>query len=198
MAAGCNDDDSYGTPKPRGYFRIDMPEKKYVSFESECPFIFALPDYAKAYKSAAPNAEPCWRDIFFGQFRATLYLSYKQVPNDSILRELINQNWQLFEAHDQAAGGIRDSTIIRDDEKVYGAVVSLGGNAASQVQFYLTDSVHHFLRGSLYFYATPNKDSLAPVLNFLKKDIFQLAYSLKWKDAGNKQGNQEPGAKSQD
>lgn len=182
LISGCGDDDEVGTPKPRGYFRIAMPEKKYVTYDAECPFAFEIPTYAHLYRSAAPNAEPCWRDMFFPQFKATLYLSYKEVANDTMLHDLINQNWELFEAHDQVASGMRDSSIIRPDAKVYGSVISLGGNAATQLQFYLTDSTRHFLRGSLYFYSVPNKDSIQPVLDFVKADIYHMAYTLRWTD----------------
>jgi gliding motility-associated lipoprotein GldD len=178
----CDEDESDGTPRPRGYFRIDLPEKKYNSYNAECPFSFEIPEYAKMYLSAAPNSEPCWRDLYFGQFRSTLYLSYSEVKNDSMLAMLINQSWELVEAHNKMSMGGKDSTIIRPDAKVYGNVISLGGNAASQMQFYVTDSLHHFLRGSLYFYAAPNKDSIEPVLNYLKKDIFHIVQTLQWKN----------------
>ena len=159
-----------------------MPEKKYVQYDAECPFAFEIPDYAQLYHSAAPNALPCWRDMYFSKYRATLYLSYNEITNDTMLEKLITENWQLFEAHDQVASGMRDSVIIRPDAKVYGSVISLGGNAATQLQFYLTDSTKHFIRGSLYFYSSPNRDSIAPVLDYLKKDIYHIAYTLKWKD----------------
>jgi gliding motility-associated lipoprotein GldD len=178
----CEDNDTVGTPKPRGYFRIDMPAKKYVQYDAECPFSFEIPDYAQMFLSAAPNAEPCWRDLYFGKYHATLYISYKEFNSDTILEKLINESWQLTEAHSQVASGLIDSTILRPQDHVFGAVQSLSGNAATQVQFYLTDSTKHFIRGSLYFYSPPNKDSIAPVLEYLKKDVFHIAWTLKWKD----------------
>jgi gliding motility-associated lipoprotein GldD len=182
LFAGCDDDDEIGTPKPRGYFRIEMPEKKYVQYDAECPFTMEIPAYSKLYHSAAPNALPCWRDLFFEKFRATIYLSYHQVENDSMLEQLINDNWKFFEAHEQMGGGLRDTAFLRENDRVFGSVVTLGGNAAAQVQFYLTDSTKNFLRGSLYFYSSPNRDSLLPVLDFLRKDIYHMAQTLKWKD----------------
>lgn len=182
LFVSCDDDDSPGIPKPRGYFRISLPEKKYQSYDAECPFSFEIPDYAKMYHSAAPNAEPCWRDLYFGPFHATLYISYKDIDNDSILEKLINESWQLTEAHSQVANGMRDSSILRPKDKVYGSVQSLSGNAATPIQFYLTDSTKHFIRASLYFYSPPNKDSIAPVLDYVKKDIYHIVETLKWKD----------------
>lgn len=178
----CDDNDNMGVPKPRGYFRIALPEKKYVQYDAECPFTFEIPDYAKMYHSAAPNAEPCWRDLYFQPFHATLYISYKEIDNDTLLSQLINESWQLTEAHTSVATGMTDSSIIRPADRVYGSVQSLSGNAATQVQFYLTDSVKHFIRASLYFYSPPNKDSIAPVLDYVKKDIYRIVNTLKWKD----------------
>lgn len=180
--AGCDDEDNYvGTPRPRGYFRIAMPEKKYVNYDEACPFSFEIPQYAQMYQSAAPGAAPCWKDLYFKPFRATLYLSYNDIDNDTILRSYVNDSWQLLEAHHNVAMGFRDTAIVRPEDKVYGTIFTLGGNAASQVQFYLTDSTDHFLRGSLYFYAMPNRDSIAPVLDYIRKDIVHMATTLKWK-----------------
>ena len=182
MFVSCEDDDSVGIPKPRGYFRIDLPEKKYVTYDADCPFTFEIPDYSTMYLSAAPNAPSCWRDLYFGKFHATLYISYNEITNDSILEKLINESWALTEAHNQIANSMRDTSILRPDDKVFGSVQLLGGNAATQVQFYLTDSTKHFIRASLYFYSPPNKDSIAPVLKYIEKDIFHLVNTLKWKE----------------
>jgi gliding motility-associated lipoprotein GldD len=188
----CDDNDSIGIPKPRGYFRIHFPEKKYHMYDAECPFSFEIPDYAQMYHSAAPNAEPCWRDLYFKPFRATLYISYKEITNDTLLPKLINESWQLTEAHTSVATGMLDSSIIRPADRVFGSVQLLSGNAATQVQFYLTDSVKHFIRASLYFYSPPNKDSIAPVLDFVKKDIFHLVNTLKWKDTPLPKDDKKP------
>lgn len=182
LFTSCEDNDNMGIPKPRGYFRINLPEKKYVQYDADCPFAFEIPDYAKMYHSAAPNASPCWRDLYFGQFHATLYISYNEINNDTILGKLINESWELTQAHSQVAGGMRDSSILRPKDNVFGSVQMLSGNAATQVQFYLTDSTKHFIRASLYFYSPPNKDSIAPVLDYIRKDIFHIVETLKWKD----------------
>ena len=69
-----------------------------------------------------------------------------------------------------------------DKEKsVYGVLYEIKGNAASSVQFYATDSTKHFLRGALYFNTVPNKDSLAPAIQFVEEDIIHLIETLSWK-----------------
>lgn len=177
--SACEPDAVY-TPRPRGYFRIALPEKKYALYNDSTPYSLEIPDYAKMYKSSAPDAPDSWKDLYFGKFKATLYISYHEITSDSLFAQLVNQSWELTEAHHQMSQAMRDSLILRPEDRVFGTVIELGGSAASLVQFYLTDSVKHFVRGSLYFYAVPNKDSLKPVLDFIKEDVYHIAHTLKW------------------
>lgn len=182
----CIDDEAPpAAPKPRGYFRIDMPEKRYERFDTTCPYSFERPWYSVMvpYEAQSPGdlPEPYWYNLEIPGFKATVHLSYKEVHNN--LDTIIDNVWELTEKHSSVAQGVFDSTIKRPDAKVYGLVFELAGDAASQVQFYLTDSTKHFVRGALYFFAEPNKDSIAPVLTFLKKDIYHLIETFKWKDA---------------
>jgi gliding motility-associated lipoprotein GldD len=180
LASGCDADDGIPTPKPKGYFRIALPEKKYVPYTGECPFAFSIPDYAHIENSVEKNAEPCWKNLVFDRFKATLYLSYKSISNDKMLGQLINNSWALTEKHRAVADGRRETDIIREKDHVYGTLIDVGGNAATALQFYLTDSSSHFIYGSLYFYTVPNKDSLRPVLDFLRKDILHLTETFQW------------------
>jgi gliding motility-associated lipoprotein GldD len=182
VLSSCEPDVVY-TPRPRGYFRIEMPSKVYQTFDSAVvPYTMEIPDYARCFPSSAPDAPSTWRDLYFGPFRATLYLSYNEITSDSIFARLINQSWEMTEAHQQMTTAIKDSTVLRPDARVFGTVVELGGGAASLLQFYVTDSTHNFLRGSLYFYAVPNQDSLKPVLDYVKADVMHMLATLRWKD----------------
>jgi gliding motility-associated lipoprotein GldD len=183
LFTACTEEEVF-IPRPKGYFRIALPEKKYSQWKGDCPFTMDIPEYSRVYKSSAPNAPDCWKDLHFGPFDATIYLSYNEITNDTLLASLINQSWELTEAHNEMSQSIRDSLIMRPEDKVYGTVITLGGNAASLVQFYLTDSVRNFVRGSLYFYSTPNKDSLQPVVDYIKKDVYRLVETLKWSQPG--------------
>jgi len=191
MFAACEPDVVF-TPRPRGYFRIALPEKKYVRFDDSVPYSMEIPDYARMFHSSAPNAPETWRDLYFGEFKATLYLSYHEITSDSLFAQLVNQSWELTEAHHEMSQALKDSLILRPEDHVYGTVIELGGNAASLVQFYLTDSVHNFIRGSLYFYAVPNKDSLAPVVNYIKDDVFHIVSTLKWAQPREKTPSSSP------
>lgn len=166
-------------PKPLGYFRIDLPEKKYQSYIEECPFYFDYPVYACIKKSDMPGAEPCWLNIEFPEFKAKIHLSYKDVNGN--INEIIEECRTMAYKHAVKADAIDEQIYIDSANFVYGMLYRIKGNTASGLQFYASDSTRHFLRGALYFEVKPNKDSLAPVLGFIEKDIIQLIESLRWK-----------------
>lgn len=167
-------------PKPRAYFRISFPEKEYQQYESDCPYTFKYPVYSTITLDKNQLSEPCWININFPQYKATIHLTYKKIENDN-LQELFEDSHTLVYKHVVKADAINDVLYINDSLKVYATVFNIEGNAASPLQFHATDSVNHFLRGSLYFRVTPNKDSLAPSINFIKEDIRYLIESLEWK-----------------
>lgn len=125
------------------------------------------------------GAEPCWLNLEFPKFNATIHLSYKAVNND-ISKHLENSHY-FAKKHQVKATGLDEVTILRDSANVYGLLFEISGNAASSLQFYLTDSTKHFLRGSLYFNSVPNSDSLKVVIDYLKKDILHLIHTTAWK-----------------
>ncbi len=84
--------------------------------------------------------------------------------------------------HITKADAINEQMIIDPERKVYGILYDLKGSTATAVQFFVTDSTKHFFRGSLYFFAEPNPDSLAPVNEFFREDIIHIIETLKWKD----------------
>ena len=174
---GCDDD---YIPKQRAYFRITLPEKKYERFTSStCPFSFDKPVYANVVPDKEQKSEPCWFNVEFPDFKGTLYLSYKPVHND--LKKYIEDSRTLSMKHISKASGLQEQEIENESKNVYGIYYNVKGNAASSVQFYLTDSTSNFIRGALYFYAVPNPDSLAPVLSFVKADVLHLIESFSWK-----------------
>lgn len=182
LGAGCgpDEDDIVYSPKPRAYFRIDFPEKKYKLYDSICPFAFETPVYSVVEKDLDKDADPCWINIKYPQFRAQLHVSYKEV--DKNLGTYIEQSREMAIRHQVKATGLDQEPIIRDSAKVYGLMYDIAGNTASAVQFYLTDSTQHFLRASLYFNVAPNIDSQKIVIDFLREDILRMIQSFKWKN----------------
>lgn len=176
-----DDEDTY-TPKPRGYYRIAFPQKKYQLYDStSCPFQFEYPEYGKIEKDPHFMAEPCWINIQFPYFKATLHLSYKNMQGKKIA-DLIEDSRELAIRHQIKSIGMEETVILRDSVKVYGLIYDIQGNTASSLQFYITDSTNHFMRGALYFNVRPNIDSVKIVLEFLRKDVIHLIQTMKWKN----------------
>ncbi|MDK2908758.1 MAG: hypothetical protein PWR20_325 [Bacteroidales bacterium] len=174
---GCNDTP---LPKPRGYIRIDLPEKKYQTYDTTFPYAFEYPVYSRIVPARHAGENSYWVDIEIPRYKATIYLSYKLVKGN--LRTLTEDSRTFVMKHIPRATSIDQSTIVDPDRKVFGTVWYIKGQeTASPCQFFLTDSTHHFLRGALYFNVKPNNDSLEPVIRFLAADIEHLAATLRWK-----------------
>jgi gliding motility-associated lipoprotein GldD len=173
------------TPKPRGFFRIDFPEKKYVEMDMGFPYKFHIPDYAKIKPDPENMDKENWINVSVPQNRAEIHISYYDLYKnyDSrklLLSKLIEETRTLAYKHSIKANSINEQIYMNPGEKVYGTVYRIGGNAASPMQFFLTDSVTHFLRGALYIRATPNTDSLKPVIDFLENDVIRLIETTTW------------------
>ena len=167
------------TPKPLGYHRIDFPEKEYEVYRSDCPFTFEYPVYGEVRQDQSPSAEPCWLNIRFEEYNGTIHLSYKPVQKN--LSKLTEDARSLTYKHTVKAESISERLFTKPQRNVHGILYDVKGNAASSLQFFLTDSSNHFVRGSLYFQVQPNKDSLAPVIDFFREDVIHFMESFKWK-----------------
>jgi gliding motility-associated lipoprotein GldD len=178
----CNSD---FVQKERGYFKIELPQKKYQLFNSpEFPYTFEYPVYGNIQRDSfffdeiAEN--PYWINIEFPQFDGELHLSYKEIGKNKF-DTLVDDAFKMaYKQHTSRASGI-DPIKFELPNNVSGIYFSLKGNAATANQFFATDSTTHFLRGSLYFNATPNEDSLRPVNIFLREDMQHLINTLRWK-----------------
>ena len=180
--ASCN---SGYTIKQTGYYRIDFPQHEYKLFDQPgYPYTFEYPVYGTVVQDTTffedRPENPYWVNIDFPQFNGKIYVSYKEVRKNDF-NKLINDAFNLTYKHSTKATEIRDS-LMETPNGVSGVFFKVGGNAATANQFFVTDSVNHFLRGALYFDATPNEDSLGIVNDFLQVDIKHLINTLKWKN----------------
>jgi len=178
----CNSD---YTIKRKGYYRIPFPKHEYQRFDLPgFPYTFEYPVYGNAVQDStffeAKAENPYWINIEFPQFSGKIYISYKEI-GVNIFDKLVNDAFNLTYKHSYKATEIRDS-LMKSPQGISGVYFEVGGNAATAKQFFLTDSVKHFLRGALYFDATPNADSLAIVNDFLQEDMKHLINTLKWKN----------------
>lgn len=184
LAGGCRD---IAVPKPEGYFRIDLPEHSYtviddsIAKSNKLPLSFEYPEYGKLSFEQDSYSEPGWFNISFPEYKAKIYLTYININND--LEQLMDQTYKInVKNHIIKADAIDERVINNPRKNIYGIFYDLKGNTATAVQFFVTDSVKHYLRGSLYFASEPNSDSLAPVIGFFREDIIHLVESLNWID----------------
>ena len=167
------------TPKPYGYYRITTPDTAYVDFHSRYPnypYTFALSQNAVVQPRAE---EPYWINIWYPSLDATIHCSYKPVRDN--LRELTEDALEFVYRNASFANAIPEREYAHPEAHVYGVLFDLEGNTASSCQFFVTDSTRHFLRASVYCNCLPNADSLAPVYEYLRKDVVRMVETLEWK-----------------
>lgn len=188
MLTACNRE---YTIKPKAYPRIYFPEKAYEQLQVDgCPFTFEKPKYTVAVRDTTffdkrVTAGEYWMNLEFPDFNGTINFTYKPITASTSFEKLTEDAYKLSYKHTRKADYI-DEVRIENGYGVSGMLYDVGGEAASNVQFYLTDSSKHFLRGALYFNNTPNADSMAPVITFVKDDLQHLLKTFRWKEANAK------------
>ena len=196
----CN---STYTSKKIGYYKIDFPERQYTTFDNPAyPYTFEYPVYARIAKDSAyfdsTSKNPYWINIVFPSFNGKIFISYKTIGGTSVynvkipgggyrdsigkndFEKMVNDSYNLTYKNDIKAYSIEDS-VMHTPNHISGIFFSLSGNVATAKQFFLSDTLQHFLRGALYFDATPNEDSLRPVNAFLQEDMKHIINTLKWR-----------------
>jgi gliding motility-associated lipoprotein GldD len=182
LAFSCNSD---YVQKPRGYFKIELPEKKYQRFdEPGYPYSFEYPVYGKIIRDSlffeTTPENPYWINVDFPEFLGRIHISYKEIGRNKF-DSLVNDAYTLsYKQHTYKASAIQPEPFTTP-MGIDGVYFTLKGNAATSHQFFATDTTKHFLRGALYFAVTPNEDSLSPVSKFLSDDLKHLINTLRWK-----------------
>ncbi len=173
-------DSASSVPKPRGYFRIALPEQAYRMYESVCPLKLEVSAAAQMeIFRDRQSVDSCWFNIYYPKYNARVHCTY--MPVGGRLPQLIDDAYGFAAKHEMKASALRRTLIEDTLRDVHGIIYDIEGDAASNVQFFLTDSTNHFLRGALYFFNAPNPDSIQPVLEFVRADIDRLAQTLKWR-----------------
>lgn len=178
-SCGSRDDEA---PKPQAYLRIDMPQHSYTLCDTAAlPFTFERADISQLqWKKDRPGEK--WFTLTYPRYKGYLFLTYKAIRNSQELRAQVDTSYQFVESHFHYSSGIDENKFMDKPHRLYGTTYLLKGqNVASTYQFWLTDSVSHFLCGTLYVDCTPNNDSLAPVLDFMRADIDHLIETVRWR-----------------
>ncbi|MDO1512589.1 gliding motility lipoprotein GldD [Maribacter confluentis] len=170
FVAGCQDDP---IPKPKAKMRLEYPQGKLAELETE-NFSFKYNELA----IAELNDDKAFT-ISYPEMKGAIFLSYMKI--DGNLEKLIHDSKRLSYEHAAKADNIVEQPYVNPNKRVYGALFEVQGNAASQSQFFVTDSTSHFLTGSVYFYTKPNYDSILPAAAYLQNDIRGIIETLEWK-----------------
>lgn len=164
------------TPKPYGYYRIDLPDTLYGEVDDAAlPYTFEMSRNAVLQHRDTSG----WIDVVYPALNARIYCTYHPVHGN--LRELSDDANGFIYKHAVMADAIPEQGFENPEKRVYGVFYDLKGNTASPLQVVLTDSVRHFFRAALYYYTTPNQDSLQPVTDYMRHDIRRLVESFRWK-----------------
>ena len=170
------------TPKPKGYNRIDLPIPQYQPLQEKHPYTFEYSVYSKILKDSSRTALPHWINVFYPRYQANIQITYRPLNNDpKTLNALLEDARTLTIKHQIKAEAI-EGAIITTPKGLRVSVAELYGEVPSQFQFYVTDSTKHFFRGALYFRTATANDSLAPVIDYIKKDISHMLNTLEFSD----------------
>jgi len=175
LLSACN---KKSIPKPRGYFRIGFPEKSFHVTNENLPFSFEIADYSKIELRQDKKSGEEWINVSTPSNKADLHLTYVDLEGN--LNKHIEESRSLAYDHTIKADAINEKLYFNPNKQVYGTIYYIDGNAASPMQFYLTDSTRHFLRGAFYIREIPNIDSIQPVIDFLEPDIIHLIETFSW------------------
>lgn len=178
--ASCNRD---YLPKPLGYNRLILPEPEYRALPDSLPYFFEYSKHAKLLDDSSRISERFWIEIYYPELKANVHVTYKRLnKTEKLLKELVDDSYTLTAKHQIKAYAINE--VITKTPSGKTAVISeLEGEVPSQFQFTITDSTKNFLRGALYFNTHVANDSLAPAIEYMKKDIMHMINTLEWKKA---------------
>lgn len=165
-------------PKPHGYPRLNLPEKGYTKWSSNCYFNFKRGIATEI--EYVNQKDSCYFNISYPTLNGKIHCSYLSVNGH--LKEIIDQEYKLREKHNQFSTSVQERVYHDDNKKVNALIFNISGTqAATPLQFFITDSTDHFFRGTLYFNTTPNNDSLATAIEFIKVDVDTIIESFEWK-----------------
>jgi gliding motility-associated lipoprotein GldD len=182
LSASCSSDYS---PKPKGYFYIDLPEPAYHNLLCFPDFKCSISNQVRVVELKNDTTETKKKNeiefnLNYPRYHAQIYCTYFRIkPADFPV--VSEESRRMAYVQEQTAKGITEVAYSHPEQKVYGLVYEMQGNAASPVQFIVSDSTSSFFRGALYFDTAYNRDSIAPVLAYINKDIHVMIESFQWK-----------------
>ncbi|MEY3404608.1 MAG: gliding motility lipoprotein GldD [Bacteroidota bacterium] len=168
-------------PKPLGYNRLILPEPSYRNSPDSLPYQFSYSSHAILLDDTSWVSERYWIEVYYPELKANIHITYKKIKDRKELRELVDDAFSLTAKHQIKANAI-DEVVVTTPSGKKVVIAEVSGEVPSQFQFTVTDSTKNFLRGAVYFFTKVHNDSLAPAIDYVKKDAMHLINSLRWKD----------------
>jgi gliding motility-associated lipoprotein GldD len=169
-------------PKPKGYNRLTLPPQEYIQSPDSLPYSFEYSTHARLLRDSSLYSERNWVEIYYPELKANIHITYKKLNNrDEFLKELLDDSYNLTSKQQIKASGIDELVVVTPSGKT-AVIAEIAGEVPSQFQFTMTDSSRNFLRGALYFNTRVQNDSLAPAIDFMKKETLHFINTLQWKN----------------
>ena len=181
LSTSCSKKEERYVPKPKGFNRVDLPPHAYQKLTQLHPYTFEISKFAEALPDTFRTAGKDWIFINYPQFKANIQITYKEIGNNpALLKSYIDDSYKLASKHQIRASAIQEQRVLSKTGKT-AILFKIEGDVPSPYQFYTTDSTKHFMRGAIYFPTATKNDSLAPVIDYLHKDMIQLLNTLNWR-----------------
>ncbi|MEJ1236888.1 gliding motility lipoprotein GldD [Chryseolinea sp. T2] len=177
LTAGCQREH---LPKPLGYNRLLLPAHDYLPLPDTFPYKFEYSKHARLLRDTSRISERYWVEIYYPQLKSNIHITYKSIKSEKVLREFLDDSYTLTAKHQIKAYAINE-VISKTPSGKTAVIAELEGEVPSQFQFTITDSSKNFMRGALYFNTQVANDSLAPAIEFMKRDMMQIINTLEWK-----------------
>jgi gliding motility-associated lipoprotein GldD len=168
-------------PKPKGYNRLVLPAAEYQPSPDSLPYHFEYSKHARLLDDTSWISERHWIEIYYPELKANIHITYKKLNNkEDLLKTLLNDAYRLTSKQQVKAYAIDEVSVVTPSGKT-AIIAEIAGDVPSQFQFTMTDSSKNFLRGALYFNTAVQNDSLAPAIEFMKKETLHLINTLEWR-----------------
>lgn len=169
-------------PKPKGYNRLVLPVEEYRLSPDSLPYQFEYSTSARLLRDSSWISEKYWIEIYYPTLKANIHITYKRLNNkEEFLKALLNDSYNLTSKQQIKASAIDELITVTPSGKT-AVIAEIAGEVPTQLQFTMTDSSRNFLRGALYFNTAVQNDSLAPAIEFMKKETLHFINTLQWKN----------------
>ena len=172
-------DETNYLPREKGFLRLEFEKPTYDTFSSEASKLNFI--FNNAYSSFEIVSDEKivlkYKDI-----KIDLVLSDVELENLSSFEESIRNFYMFLEPHRKKSNQISIKEFTSVDNKRFAKVFEMRGPVASPLQFYVTDSINHFLFGSMNVMVKSNYDSIYPSIMYVKNDIFSIIESVNWEE----------------